>query len=456
MADPRNPRGGAGTGSGGTDRAPRHGRQQGRRAAEAPRTGVSRARHTASPRPRATDRAASPRREPSRVTASRVTSGATTRRVSERTQAQTRSRGAVRHPGAGAPAPSRLPLVVAAVAAVAAVVVACLVVSRCAAPAADAPSQGPASGEVEVQVAEGAGTDAIAQSLVDAGLVKDTATFTRAVMDQDAGQSLKPGTYRFAAGTTVTQIVQQLVEGPNTTSNRVTVPEGLTVAKTAACVQDALGIPADDFVAQAKASNYSADYPFLSEAADDSLEGFLWASTYDFSGKEVSADAVIRAMLDRYRTATASVDWQAGEAALKSAYGVDFDDYDVLTLASVIEREAVTEQDRPLVSSVFYNRMRDGMPLQSDATMGYVTGGEVTADDLKTESPYNTYLNKGLPPTPICTPSIECIQAALDPESTDYLYFLIIENGSYSNHTFSRTYDEHMAAIEQAKRDQAS
>ena len=189
--------------------------------------------------------------------------------------------------------------------------------------------------------------------------------------------------------------------------------------------------------------------------SDDSLEGFLWASTYDFSGKEVSADAVIRAMLDRYVTATASLDWQSGEAALKGAYGVDFDDYDVLILASVIEREAVTEQDRPLVSSVFYNRMRDGMPLQSDATMGYVTGGEVTADDLKKESPYNTYLNKGLPPTPICTPSIECVQAALNPQSTDYLYFLIIENGTYSNHTFSRTYDEHMAAIEQAKRDQA-
>ena len=338
---------------------------------------------------------------------------------------------------------------------VAAVVVACLVVSRCAASPSDAPSQEPASGEVEIQVAEGAGTDAIAQSLVDAGLVKDSATFTKAVMAQGAGQSLKPGTYRFAAGIPVTQIVEQLVEGPNTTSNRVTVPEGLTVAKTAAYVQDALGIPADDFVAQAKASNYSSDYPFLSGAADDSLEGFLWASTYDFSGKEVSADAVIRAMLDRYVTATASLDWQSGEAALKGAYGVDFDDYDVLILASVIEREAVTEQDRPLVSSVFYNRMRDGMPLQSDATMGYVTGGEVTADDLKKESPYNTYLNKGLPPTPICTPSIECVQAALNPQSTDYLYFLIIENGTYSNHTFSRTYDEHMAAIEQARQDQA-
>ena len=227
------------------------------------------------------------------------------------------------------------------VAAVAAVVVACLVVSRCAASPSDAPSQEPASGEVEIQVAEGAGTDAIAQSLVDAGLVKDSATFTKAVMAQGAGQSLKPGTYRFAAGIPVTQIVEQLVEGPNTTSNRVTVPEGLTVAKTAAYVQDALGIPADDFVAQAKASNYSSDYPFLSGAADDSLEGFLWASTYDFSGKEVSADAVIRAMLDRYVTATASLDWQSGEAALKGAYGVDFDDYDVLILASVIDRKSV-------------------------------------------------------------------------------------------------------------------
>lgn len=454
MADPRNPRGGAGAGQGRPDRTPRHSRQQGRRAAEAPCAPL--ARHAASQRAQAPDRAAPPRRGASRATAQRVASGATTRRVSERTQAQTRSRGAVRHPGSAGPAaPSRLPLVVAAVAAVAAVVVACLVVSRCAASPSDAPSQEPASGEVEIQVAEGAGTDAIAQSLVDAGLVKDSATFTKAVMAQGAGQSLKPGTYRFAAGIPVTQIVEQLVEGPNTTSNRVTVPEGLTVAKTAAYVQDALGIPADDFVAQAKASNYSSDYPFLSGAADDSLEGFLWASTYDFSGKEVSADAVIRAMLDRYVTATASLDWQSGEAALKGAYGVDFDDYDVLILASVIEREAVTEQDRPLVSSVFYNRMRDGMPLQSDATMGYVTGGEVTADDLKKESPYNTYLNKGLPPTPICTPSIECVQAALNPQSTDYLYFLIIENGTYSNHTFSRTYDEHMAAIEQARQDQA-
>ncbi|MEY8436779.1 endolytic transglycosylase MltG [Atopobiaceae bacterium 24-176] len=448
MADPRTPRG--------SGPAPRHGRSQARRGAETSCAGSSRGRHAA-PRPQTGARASSARRDGGRVPASRVSVGATTRRVSERTQAKTRSRGSVPQGPRLPQGASRLPLVIAGAVAVAAIAIACFVVSSCASqPAPDAP-QAPASasGDIEIQVPEGAGTDAIAQSLVDAGLVKDGATFTRAVMARDAGQSLKPGTYRFAAGTSVDDIVAQLAKGPNTTSNRVTVPEGLTVAKTAACVADALGIPADEFLSQAKASNYASDYPFLSQAADDSLEGFLWASTYDFSGKQVSADAVIRAMLDRYGTATASVDWQAGEAALKSAYGVDFNDYNVLILASVIEREAVTEQDRPLVSSVFYNRMRDGMPLQSDATMGYVTGGEVSADDLKQESPYNTYLNRGLPPTPICTPSIECINAALHPQATDYLYFLIIENGSYSNHTFSRTYDEHMAAIDQAKRDQS-
>lgn len=386
-----------------------------------------------------------------------VATGVTTRRVSARTAAQTRAKGGVRHRGAPTPGSPQRPhgaLVAVAVAAVALVAVVLFAVARCAVvPSANDGGQ-QATGDVEVQVPEGAGTDAIAQAFVDAGLVKDVRTFTQAVSEAKAGQSLQPGTYSFAAGTSVQDIVAQLVKGPNTQSNRLTVPEGLTVAKTAALVEQSLGIPANDFTAQAKASNYVDDYDFLKEASDDSLEGFLWASTYDFSGKDVTADTVIRAMLDRYRQQTSSLDFASHEQANAKTYGVELDDYDILKLASVIEREAVTEKDRPLVSSVFYNRMRDGMPLQSDATMGYVTGGEVTADDLKQESPYNTYLNQGLPPTPICTPSLECIQAALEPASTDYLYFLIIENGSYSNHTFSTTYDDHLQAIEQAKADQ--
>lgn len=319
--------------------------------------------------------------------------------------------------------------------------------------------QGPGlatEGQIEVQIPEGAGTDVIAQAFVDARLVSDAATFTKAVAAAKADQSLKPGTYVFAAGTPVEAIVDQLTKGPNTSANRVTVPEGLTVAKTAAAVESALGIPAQDFMDQAKASLWVEPYPFLAAAQDDSLEGFLWASTYDFSGSTVDARSVIKAMLDRYQQAVSKVDFAAGEAAIQQTYNVTMTDYDILKMASIIEREAVSESDRPLVASVLYNRLRDGMALQSDATMGYVTGGEVTADDLLKESPYNSYLNKGLPPTPICTPSIECIQAALAPASTNYYYFLIIENGSYSNHTFSQTYEEHLAAIDKAKADQGA
>jgi UPF0755 protein len=116
-------------------------------------------------------------------------------------------------------------------------------------------------------------------------------------------------------------------------------------------------------------------------------------------------------------------------------------------MASIIEREAVTDDQRASISSVFYNRLQAAMPLQSDATMGYVTGGEVTADDLKQESPYNTYLNEGLPPTPICAPSLASIQAALAPADTNYLYFYIVQENGQTTSSFSETYDEHLASI---------
>ena len=147
----------------------------------------------------------------------------------------------------------------------------------------------------------------------------------------------------------------------------------------------------------------------------------------------------------------ADVDLAGARSKIKATYNLDLTNYDILKVASIIEREAISDTDRPLVASAIYNRLRDGMALQSDATMGYVTGGEVTAEDLTKESPYNTYLNQGLTPTPICTPGLEALKAAADPATTNYKYFLIIENGSYSNHTFSETYEEHERAIEKAK-----
>lgn len=307
----------------------------------------------------------------------------------------------------------------------------------------DLPNQGM---QVEVVIDDGSGAIAIASKLEDAGVIASSDDFVAEVRKQGADSSLKSGAYMFTVGQSFDSIIDQLISGPNSTSGAFTIPEGLTVSQAAAVVSQTFSsISSDDFLAQAKASNYVADYPFLADAQDDSLEGFLCPKTYNFSGKSnVTADDVIRAMLDQYKSDVMSLDFDSAKSLIKDRYGIDMSDYDILKLASIVEREAVTDSQRPKVSSTFYNRLKIGMPLQSDATMMYVTGGEVTADDLKQESPYNTYLNSGLTPTPICSPSIDSIKAALSPDETDYLYFYITQTDEW----FSATYDEHLQAIE--------
>lgn len=300
--------------------------------------------------------------------------------------------------------------------------------------------------QVEVVIDDGSGALAIAAKLKEAGVIASSDDFVTEVQKQKAESSLKSGAYVFTIGDSYESIISQLTSGPNSTSGRLTIPEGLTVAQTASAVEAALGISADDFTAQAKASNYVGEFSFLANASDDSLEGFLYPKTYDFSGQsDVTADAVIRAMLTQYQADVASLDFASAEDAIQEKYGVSMSDYDILKLASVVEREGLNASQRPKVASTFYNRLKVGMALQSDATMMYVTGGTVTADDLKTESPYNTYLNTGLTPTPICSPSLESIQATLSPADTDYLYFYITQSDEW----FSSTYDEHLQAIEE-------
>ncbi|EHF01652.1 hypothetical protein HMPREF1008_01276 [Olsenella sp. oral taxon 809 str. F0356] len=300
---------------------------------------------------------------------------------------------------------------------------------------------------VTVTIPEGSGGSQIAQILLDAGVIGDSGEFFKAVQAQGAESSMKSGSYDFLTGANVSEVVRQLVSGPNSAAGKLTIAEGLTLQKTAEAVgSSGIGVSAEDFLNQAEASNYVADYPFLARAANDSLEGFLFPKTYDFGGTPATADSVIRAMLDQYGQEVASLDLASAEARIKETYGIDMSDYGILTLASIIEKEALNDEDRSNISSVMYNRMREGMALQSDATMGYVTGGAVSADDLKTQSPYNTYLNAGLTPTPICSPSLASIKAAMDPPSTNYLYFWITQ----SEHVFSETYDQHLQAISNA------
>lgn len=310
--------------------------------------------------------------------------------------------------------------------------------------------------EVTVVIPEGSLGNAIADELVNSGVLPDTKTFTQAVQELNADQSLRSGTYRFVTGSDPKAVVRQLMSGPNSGEGQLQVPEGYTTSQIADLVEKSLGIPRSDFLAQAKASNYVKDYPFLKEAANDSLEGFLYPKTYDLAGQDVTADTVIRCMLSQFETEKESFDIESARELIYKRYGLNATAYDLLKIASIVEKEVGSHEDAAKVASTIYNRLAKNMALQSDATMMYVTGGTVTASDLETDSPYNTYLYKGLTPTPVCSPSREAMEAALAPADTNYLYFLLIDDGDYHNHTFSETYEQHEAAIEKASSDRSS
>ena len=297
--------------------------------------------------------------------------------------------------------------------------------------------------QVTVTIPDGASGDTIASILSENHIVENPKDYYAAVKKLNADMSLQPGTYSFTTLMDATKVVQQLIEGPNAGSDALTIPEGLTVDQVADRVAQAYdSISKEDFLNQAKASNYVNDYPFLKGAANDSLEGFLFPKTYSL-GKKPSADDVIRAMLDQFNTEYKSLDFAGCEAKIKERYGVEMADYDIINLASIVEREGLNAEQRAHVASVFYNRLAgklDGLRyLNSDATMMYVTGGEVAAADLQSDSPYNTYKHEGLPPTPICSPSLEALKATLEPTDSDDLYFYITQDEEY----FSQTYEEH-------------
>ena len=293
---------------------------------------------------------------------------------------------------------------------------------------------------VEITVVEGEGPKSVAKTLLDAGLIASANEFTDRMAALGDSVQLQPGAYTLVGGMSVDSIIAEL-RVPIAAETFV-VPEGSTIAQIADIVDEATQgrIKAEDFrTAASKASIYVSDYEFLKEAGDASLEGFLFPKSYPISD-DSTADSIIRAMLDQYRLETASLDYSYAESQGLSHY-------DVLKLASIIERET-DENYRPTVSSVFYNRMAYGMALESDATLAYVLGREPTAEELEGEDPYNTYKNVGLPPTPICSPSLDCLQAACSPETTDYLFFYIAPNSEgVVEHYFATNYDDHQANI---------
>lgn len=295
---------------------------------------------------------------------------------------------------------------------------------------------------VIVVVEEGQGAKAIGQTLKDADMVPTVSEFVNRVEALDAEYSLIPGTYELTGGMTVDEVIEVLKIGPSATADNVTIPEGLKREDAAAKVEEATQgrITAQQFLdATDDASKYAAEFPFLESAGTNCLEGFLFPKTYTVTAAD-DAESLVRMMLGQFQIETAD---------LSFAYATDagLSLYDAVNLASIVEKEsAVENQDK--VASVFYNRLSIDMPLQSDATTAYEVGHDPTPEEVHADTPYGTYANYGLPPTPICSPSLKSLKAVCDPAETDYLYFYFTSNADGSmNYYFSETYDQHLYAI---------
>ena len=277
----------------------------------------------------------------------------------------------------------------------------------------------------------------IADMLYERGLIRSTQGFKLWLYLSGTNDKLQTGHYQIPNKVTVRELISLLQEG-HVESIRVTIPEGYTVGDIAIVLEKNQIMKAKDFLAEAKTY---VPYPYMkgTKPATYPVEGFLFPSTYEIPVGATPRD-VIQMMADemnRYLTPAVKKQIQAQHMSI----------HDFVTLASIVERESLFDADRPTIAGVFKKRLAHGIPLQSDATISYVLGyakEDVTIGDTQLQSPYNTYVSKGLPPGPIANPGKKSLDAVLYSENTDYLYFVADKEGH--NH-FSKTYEEHLAAV---------
>lgn len=284
-----------------------------------------------------------------------------------------------------------------------------------------------------IVVEPGQGSGDIANELRDAGLIKNRFVFILYLNLMKAGDKLQAGEYDIPRNLNMVQMTDLLKHG-FVVEDKVTFPEGWTLVKMGERLESKGIVTKNDFLAAAK-KDY--DYDFLkSKPATVDLEGFLYPDTYIFE-KDVTADEVVQKMLQNFdKKLTAEIRTKARTSELSL--------YEIITLASIVEREVAKPEDRRLVASVFLNRLEIGMALESCATIQYITGDskkQFTYAETRIASPYNTYINRGLPPGPIGNPSIDSIRAVIEPQESNYLYFLSSDGTTY----FSKTFEEHEA-----------
>lgn len=294
------------------------------------------------------------------------------------------------------------------------------------------PTPDPHGSPIQVTIPRGASADQIGQLLQKAGVVVDGARFSAYVQAQDQQTGLKPGTYRFRAGTGYGSLIDVLSTGPASQELKLVIPEGFRITQ----IEHLL--PAVGISPAAYATAVRQAVPPKGFGHHGNMEGFMFPATYLIHRGE-TAEQLVSQQIAAFAANVGPVD-------LAYARAHHLTPYDVLIIASMIEREAQVPGDRAKVSAVIYNRLARGMPLGIDATILYYLGSwtaPITNSDLSNPEPYNTRLHRGLPPTPICNPGLAAFSAAARPDHVDYLYYVAKPSGGAM--FFTRSYQAFLA-----------
>lgn len=289
---------------------------------------------------------------------------------------------------------------------------------------------------VSVEITPGMTLNKISTLLEKSDLVGNSLSFQLLAYLQKKQDQIQVGEYELSASMTPVDILKVVTSG-KTVLHAVTIPEGYRITEIATLLEEKGLVKAEKFIQETKDRSLLQSFGI----AENSLEGYLFPETYRFS-KNTSERKIIRRLLDVFHEKIKQ------HELIKRAESTNLSFHQVMTLASLIEKETGVDEERKIISSVFHNRLKKNMLLQTDPTVIYALvnfDGNIRKKDLSVDSPYNTYRYRGLPPGPIASPGIKSIVAALEPSVTDYLYFVSRKDGS---HQFSSNLEDHNRAVQ--------
>ena len=279
-----------------------------------------------------------------------------------------------------------------------------------------------------IEFQEGEGVSNIAKKLKEAGIIKNEFYFLLYIFKTQNLSGLQAGKYAFSPSMSIPQIVSKMLKGDIIAPEvRVTIPEGFRMSQIEERINKEFKKEKNEIkISNLKISEFQKEYAFLNDAPEDeNLEGYLFPDTYLFSNKEEMtndkiAKEIVTKMLSNFNK-------KLTPDLIKEIKSQKKTIFEIITMASILEKEVKTKKDREIISGIFWSRIKAGVPLESCATIAYILGKEkprYSFEDTRVKSPYNTYLNQGLPRGPISNPGIESIEAAIYPKETKYGYFL--------------------------------